>query len=302
MIFILNRLRFPRKFHVKKPKGQLLSLAASIILHLPAALFLWQANINANVHQKAVSHEKGTLSIQLVSQSQEKSADLPLAPQVEKEYFQNPVENILKEHESVSEESKDLPTDTAENRILTTDDKSAVKLPNAEESKTPVKTAAVQKATPKLKPDHSLSQKKAKNNTDKSRPHDRVNNSQSAEMVSTVNSENMNNMKADVIDRSKKQMSSDVLTQDVDALSCTIPQPDYPARARRLNQEGQVKFRITVNATGEITNAKVIESSKYTILDNAGLKAIMGGHCKPYLLNGKPASVTVVQPVDFKLG
>jgi protein TonB len=64
----------------------------------------------------------------------------------------------------------------------------------------------------------------------------------------------------------------------------------YPPIAVRLNQEGTTHVRITVSADGQVTDAKVSESSGHDSLDEAALKCVMGGSWggyKPALQNGQ---------------
>ncbi|WP_244120022.1 energy transducer TonB, partial [Burkholderia gladioli] len=62
-----------------------------------------------------------------------------------------------------------------------------------------------------------------------------------------------------------KQISNAELKQ----LGCRIPRPDYPPKARRLEQEGTVVVRLTIGADGAVKTARVARSSGYPLLDAA---------------------------------
>ncbi|WP_155755157.1 energy transducer TonB [Burkholderia stagnalis] len=84
-------------------------------------------------------------------------------------------------------------------------------------------------------------------------------------------------------------------------VSCDIEKPPYPARARRLNHEGKVVLRVTIDVNGRITEATTAESSGFDELDAAARAAMLAGHCMPYLQNGTPIVVRALQPLDFRL-
>ncbi len=76
----------------------------------------------------------------------------------------------------------------------------------------------------------------------------------------------------------------------------------YPPIAVRLNQEGNVRVRITVAADGTVTNAEVVGSSGKDALDQATVKCIMSGwHYKPAMQNGQPIAAATEANVQWKL-
>ena len=84
-------------------------------------------------------------------------------------------------------------------------------------------------------------------------------------------------------------------------LSCDIPAPPYPQRARRLGHEGTVQLAVTIDTRGHITNAQVQRSSGYEELDEAAQQAMLAGHCDPLIQAGQAVSTTAVQPLSFHL-
>ncbi|MGU3782164.1 TonB family protein [Burkholderia metallica] len=94
-----------------------------------------------------------------------------------------------------------------------------------------------------------------------------------------------------------KQISAGELKQ----LGCQMPRPDYPAKARRLQQEGTVIVHLSIGADGAVTSARVASSSGSPLLDAAAVAAIRAGRCHPYETAGIARSVEATQPVAFNL-
>jgi protein TonB len=84
-------------------------------------------------------------------------------------------------------------------------------------------------------------------------------------------------------------------------VECHIPQPAYPARAKRLGEQGTVRLRITLDTAGRVAQVVVETSSGFDDLDTAALEAIRSGHCAPFIENGRAVSVVAVQPLTFNL-
>ena len=76
-------------------------------------------------------------------------------------------------------------------------------------------------------------------------------------------------------------------TKRSDEVVCRIPVPSYPARARRLEEQG--------------TAVSVEQGSGFADLDAAALDAVRGAVCEPYIEGGEAVPVSVVQSIDFKL-
>ncbi|MEK6351973.1 MAG: TonB family protein [Burkholderia cenocepacia] len=94
-----------------------------------------------------------------------------------------------------------------------------------------------------------------------------------------------------------KQISAGELKQ----LGCQMPRPDYPAKARRLQQEGTVVVHLSIGADGAVTSARVAQSSGSPLLDAAAVAAIRAGRCHPYETAGIARSVEATQPIAFNL-
>ncbi|WP_042300008.1 energy transducer TonB [Paraburkholderia kururiensis] len=84
-------------------------------------------------------------------------------------------------------------------------------------------------------------------------------------------------------------------------LACKIPAPEYPAKAKRLQQEGTVVIKLTIGTSGAVSSADVARSSGVDSLDAAALASIRAGHCRPYTVAGFPQAVQATQPVAFNL-
>ncbi len=77
--------------------------------------------------------------------------------------------------------------------------------------------------------------------------------------------------------------------------------PNYPAISRRLGEQGQVKLKVELDETGRVTSARVVESSGFKRLDEAGLNAVKSWRCNPATRDGKPVRAVALQPLDFIL-
>ena len=78
----------------------------------------------------------------------------------------------------------------------------------------------------------------------------------------------------------------------------------YPPIAVRLNQQGTTTLRITVSASGQVTDAKVSNSSGFDSLDQAALKCVQSGSWggyKPALQNGQPIAAQTEVAIVWKL-
>jgi periplasmic protein TonB len=52
--------------------------------------------------------------------------------------------------------------------------------------------------------------------------------------------------------------------------------PDYPALARRLGEQGNVRLRLTISATGDVIGADIVQSSGFPDLDQTAAAWVMG--------------------------
>ena len=76
---------------------------------------------------------------------------------------------------------------------------------------------------------------------------------------------------------------------------------EYPESARADQAEGKVFVEFTVTETGEVANARVLESL-HPSLDSAALATAMSmPNWAPATKAGKPISTTITLPVMFKM-
>ena len=76
------------------------------------------------------------------------------------------------------------------------------------------------------------------------------------------------------------------------------PQPVYPEAARKKGIEGDVVLKITISATGEVTQVKVVKGDE--IFRDAAIAMVRTWRYKPAILDGKPVSVTRLVNVQFR--
>ncbi|MBM79642.1 MAG: hypothetical protein CMJ78_03485 [Planctomycetaceae bacterium] len=79
------------------------------------------------------------------------------------------------------------------------------------------------------------------------------------------------------------------------------PSPIYPVSAVRERVEGTVILRLTISATGQVTNVAVSESSSFEELDRAAISAVQQWRFEPAKRSGKSVSWTARLPVRFRL-
>lgn len=90
-------------------------------------------------------------------------------------------------------------------------------------------------------------------------------------------------------------------TKRSDEVVCRIPTPAYPARARRLEEEGTATVRMTLDTSGRPTAVSLEQGTGFADLDAAALDAVRSAVCEPYIKQGEAVPVSVVQSIDFKL-
>ncbi|WP_244141737.1 energy transducer TonB [Robbsia andropogonis] len=84
-------------------------------------------------------------------------------------------------------------------------------------------------------------------------------------------------------------------------LGCQIPAPEYPAKAKRLQQEGTVVVKLMIGNDGLVTTARIARSSGFDSLDAAALASIRAARCRPYTSAGVAQAVQATQSVAFNL-
>ncbi len=79
-------------------------------------------------------------------------------------------------------------------------------------------------------------------------------------------------------------------------------EPDYPQAARDTDAQGLVEVEVTVDTTGAVVAAEVIESSGNADLDEAAAKAALKARFRPAMKDGVPVESRTVLPFGFWLG
>lgn len=83
--------------------------------------------------------------------------------------------------------------------------------------------------------------------------------------------------------------------------SGSTPYPPYPMVARRNGYQGRVIVRLDVAADGRATDAQVMESSGYDVLDQSAVDTLRAWKLEPALAGGRPVPGSVNVPVRFRL-
>lgn len=85
-------------------------------------------------------------------------------------------------------------------------------------------------------------------------------------------------------------------------ISGTHSIPDYPALARRLSEQGNVRLSLTISAAGDVTAATVVQSSGFADLDQTAVDWVIGHwKYKPATRGGAAVNSTALAVVVFNL-
>ncbi len=74
----------------------------------------------------------------------------------------------------------------------------------------------------------------------------------------------------------------------------------YPEKASKEGLQGKVILEVTVDETGDVTNA-IVKKSADDLLDRAAIDAVMKTTFTPAEKNGEKVKASVVIPFQFKL-
>jgi len=77
--------------------------------------------------------------------------------------------------------------------------------------------------------------------------------------------------------------------------------PEYPRGSRLRGEQGTVRIRVNVDATGRALDVAILESSGYAQLDNAAVKDARKTSYVPAVRKGKPAGGIIVLSFEFRL-
>ena len=78
--------------------------------------------------------------------------------------------------------------------------------------------------------------------------------------------------------------------------------PAYPAEAVRAHKDGWVQVEFTVDANGNVTDAKVANADPPRLFNTAALDAVRRWTFKPRMENGKAVEERMSRRIEFKLG
>jgi protein TonB len=78
--------------------------------------------------------------------------------------------------------------------------------------------------------------------------------------------------------------------------------PAYPPEAVRAHKDGWVQVEFTVDANGQVTDAKVANADPPRLFNTAALDAVRRWTFKPRMENGKAVEERMSRRIEFKLG
>ena len=79
------------------------------------------------------------------------------------------------------------------------------------------------------------------------------------------------------------------------------PKPSYPRLSKRMGEQGEVRLKVQVGATGDVLMVELVKSSGFERLDEAALAAVKNWKFKPAKQGDDPVSSWVEVPVKFIL-
>lgn len=88
---------------------------------------------------------------------------------------------------------------------------------------------------------------------------------------------------------------------DVGANYLLNPPPDYPVEALRRKEEGLVILMVQVSQEGMPSQIQVMQSSKFSALDEAAVRAVAQWHFTPAKRGNLAVSSQIQMPIRFKL-
>lgn len=78
-------------------------------------------------------------------------------------------------------------------------------------------------------------------------------------------------------------------------------QPEYPARALRMRQEGVVWIRVLIDEAGTREDITLHTPSQYALLNQAAIKAVKQWTFDPHVMNGRAVKSWVEIPIEFRI-
>jgi TonB family protein len=76
--------------------------------------------------------------------------------------------------------------------------------------------------------------------------------------------------------------------------------PEYPFMAKRMNKEGKVLLKLTIDEKGRLLNVEVVEAAEFGFTE-AALEAVRKSTYRPAVRNGKAVFSKALLPVRFRM-
>jgi len=86
-----------------------------------------------------------------------------------------------------------------------------------------------------------------------------------------------------------------------DAAYLDNPRPNYPARSRRLGEEGKVLLRVRVSPDGRATAVDLEKSSNFERLDEAARQAVASWRFVPAKRGDEAIEAVIIVPLVFRM-
>lgn len=86
-----------------------------------------------------------------------------------------------------------------------------------------------------------------------------------------------------------------------DVVPLSLDPPEYPAQARRRNQQGSVVIEFTVNIAGETEDITVVSANPPRVFDREAIRAVSRWKFMPATENGQAVPQRIRHTIDFNL-
>ncbi|MEL0091324.1 MAG: TonB family protein [Rhodospirillales bacterium] len=123
-----------------------------------------------------------------------------------------------------------------------------------------------------------------------------------ASASNSVTGENIGSLDKPVLQEARQGNGSRSVQgfQAASAVSENLP-PVYPKASERMGEEGKIRLRVEISASGLTSKVTVIERSGYARLDQAAIAAVKRWRFEPARNNGKPVETSIEVPIRFSL-
>jgi TonB family protein len=119
--------------------------------------------------------------------------------------------------------------------------------------------------------------------------------------LSTQGTRNLNTV-CNIVEKQKDIKTLPI--KDISKLDViSMPNGDtfYPSFSKRAGEQGDVILRLIINESGEVEEARILQTSTYRRLDRAAMDMAQNILFKPFIFNGSPTKTSTNMIIKFNL-